>query len=153
MTYIPWSSDFALYICLEEFLMYEHCYLGLWVSMNWCLTSKLRLITVTYIPWSIDFALYLEDYLMYEYYYLGLWVSMTQSLTKNKYRSLWPIFHGPVILRYNLKTIWYMNIIFWDYGSVWPDVWPQNKCSPVILSYISKTIWCMSVIFLDNETV
>ena len=60
-----------------------------------------------------------------------------------------------------MKTIWYMNIILWDYGSVWPDVWPQNKCKsmwpifhgPVILSYISKTIWCMSVIFSDNETV
>ena len=26
MTYIPWSSDFALY--LEDFLMYEHYYLG-----------------------------------------------------------------------------------------------------------------------------
>ena len=59
------------------------------------------------------FALYLEDYLMYEQYYLGLWVSMTQSLT-SKYRSLWPIFYGPVILRYILKTIWCMNIILWD---------------------------------------
>ena len=45
---------------------------------------------------------------------------------QNKYRLLWPVFHGPVILRYILKTIWYMNIILWDYGSVWPDVWPQN---------------------------
>ena len=49
--------------------------------------------------------------------------------------------------------LWYMNIIFWDYESVWLDVWPQNKCmstwpmfhGSVILSYISKTIWCMSV--------
>ena len=39
--------------------------------------------------------------------------------------------------------------------SVWPDVWPQNKCrsmwplfhGPVTLSYITKTFWCMSVIF------
>ena len=59
------------------------------------------------------------------------------------------------------KTIWCMNIILWDYGSVWPDVWTQNKFrsiwpvfhGPVILSYISKTVWCMSVIFSDNETV
>ena len=42
--------------------------------------------------------------------------------------TLWPIFHGPVILHYILKTIWYMNIILWDYGSEWPSVWPQNKC-------------------------
>ena len=47
----------------------------------------------------------------------------------------------------------------WDYGSVWPDIWPQNKWwwtifhGPVILSYTFKTIWCMSIIFSDNETV
>ena len=146
---------------------------------------------MTYIPWSSDFALYLEDYLMYEYHYLGLWVCMTEVQPpvilpyilktiwcmniifwhydsvwpniwpQNKYRSLWPIFHGPLILCYILKTIWYMNIILWDYRSVWPDIWPQNKCrsmwpifyGPVILSYISKTIWCMSFIFSDNKTV
>ena len=46
------------------------------------------------------------------------------------------IFHGPVILPYMyiLRTIWFMYIIFWDYESVWPKVWPQNKC--VILTYI-----------------
>ena len=38
--------------------------------------------------------------------------------------SLWPIFHGPVILHYILKTIWYMNSILRDYASVWPDIWP-----------------------------
>ena len=45
-----------------------------------------------------------------------------------KWRSAWPIFHGPVILPYILKTIWCMNIILWEYESVWPDFWPQNKC-------------------------
>ena len=47
-----------------------------------------------------------------------------------------------------LKTIWYVNTILWDYESVWPDVWPKNKCRslspifhcPVILPYIFKTI-------------
>ena len=43
-----------------------------------------------------------------------------------KWRSAWPIFHGPVILSYILKTIWCMYIILWEYESVWPDVWPQN---------------------------
>ena len=59
-----------------------------------------------------------------------------------------------------LKTIWCMNIILWDYGSVWPDVWPRNKWKsmwpifhgPVILPYVSKTIWLMSVILSNNET-
>ena len=36
VTYIPWSSDFALY--LEDCLMYEQYYLGLWVSMTQSLT-------------------------------------------------------------------------------------------------------------------
>ena len=78
---------------------------------------------------------------------------------KNKCRSLWPLFHGLVILPC-ISKIWYMNIIIRDYGSVWPDIWPKNKCmslwpifhGPVILLYISKTIWWMNVIFSDNET-
>ena len=79
---------------------------------------------------------------------------------KNKCRSLWPIFHGPVILPYIL-TICCMNIIFWDYESVWHDIWPQNKCKslwpifhgPVILPYISKTIWYMNSILRNFESV
>ena len=42
------------------------------------------------------------------------------------YRSQWPIFHGPVILPYILKTIWYMYIILRVYESVRPDIWPKN---------------------------
>ena len=44
---------------------------------------------------------------------------------QNKYRSLWPIFYGPVILPYVL-TIWCMYIILWEYESVRPEVWPKN---------------------------
>ena len=42
------------------------------------------------------------------------------------YRSLSPIFHGPVILPYILKTFWCMYIILWEYESVRLDVWPKN---------------------------
>ena len=113
------------WFCLISLRLFDVCtsYFG---SINQCLTPKVMKVTVTYIPRSSDFALYLEDYLMYEHYYLGLWVSMTQSLTSNKYRSLWPIFHGPVILPYILKTIWCMYIILWEYESVRPDVLPKN---------------------------
>ena len=38
MTFISWSSDFALYI--EDYLLHEHHSLGLWVSMTQHLTSK-----------------------------------------------------------------------------------------------------------------
>ena len=70
--------------------------------------------------------------------------------------------HGPVILPYILKkTIWCMNITLWDYVSIWPDVWPQNKCmslwpivhGPVILCYILKTIWCINIILWDYGSV
>ena len=38
VTYISRFSDFALY--LEDYLMYEHYYLGLCISMTRSLTSK-----------------------------------------------------------------------------------------------------------------
>ena len=64
-------------------------------------------------------------------------------------------------LIYILKTIWCMDIILWDYESVWHDIWPQNKCrslwpvfhGPVILLYILKTIWYMNIILWDYELV
>ena len=42
-----------------------------------------------------------------------------------KWRSAWPIFHGPVILLYIFKTIWCVYIILWDSESVWHKVWPK----------------------------
>ena len=89
--------------------------------------------------------------------YESVWPSVWP---KNECRSLWPIFHGPVILPYILKTIWYMNTILSDYELVWPDVWPKNKCrslwpifhGPVILPYILKTIWCVNTIIWDYES-
>ena len=74
-----------------------------------------------------------------------------------KWRSAWPIFHGPVTV---LKTIWCMDIL-WDYESVWPSAWHQNKCrslwpifhGPLILPYILKTVWCMNIILWDYESV
>ena len=80
---------------------------------------------------------------------------------QNSCRTLWPIFHGPVILPYSLKTIWYMNTILWDYESVWPDVWPQNICrtlepifhGPVILPCILNTIQWLSFILFEYDSV
>ena len=60
---------------------------------------------MTYISWFSDFALYLEDSLMYEPHTLGLWI---EPWPQNKYRSLKPIFHGPVIWRYMTVTVYGM---------------------------------------------
>ena len=87
--------------------------------------------------------------------YADSWSDMTQPCEMDlwimKWRSTCPIFHGPVILPYILKTIWSMNITLWDCESVWHSIWPQNKCrslwpifhGPVILPYSLKTfdIW------------
>ena len=87
-------------------------------------------------------------YFMVQWFCLISWRLFDVWTFDLKYMSLWPIFHGPVILPYILKTIWCMNIILWDYESVKLDIWPKNKYrslwptfhGPVILPYILKTI-------------
>ena len=70
------------------------------------------------------------------------------ALPQNKTVSLWPIFHGSVILPYILKAIWCINIL-WANKSVWLDSWPQNKSWslwPIFhgsVAYILKTILCI----------
>ena len=154
------SSDFALktiwymYIILSEYESERpdvwpqnigHC--DLYFMVQWlCLT-----------PWIFHVRLVISCINIIICDYGSVW---PDAWPQNKW-SLWPIFHGPVILCYILKTIWCMNIILEDYGSVWLDIWPLNKCmslwpifhGSLILPYISKTIWWMSVIFSDNETV
>ena len=66
-----------------------------------------------------------------------------------------------MIVPYSLKTISCINIIIWDYESVWPDAWPENKCrslwpilhGPVILCYILKTVWCKYIILSEYGSV
>ena len=56
---------------------------------------------------------------------------------------------------------WRLLMYEQDYESVWPDIWPHNKCrsfwpifyGPVILSYILKPIWYMNSILWDYESV
>ena len=112
----------------------DHC--DLYFMVQWFCVISWRLFAV----WTSLFGIMNQYDLMF-------W-------PQNNCRSLWSIFHGPVILCYIFKTIWCLNIIIWDYESVWPDIWPQNNCrslwsifhGPVILRYLSKTIWCMNII-------
>ena len=80
MTYILWSSDFALY--LEDNLMYEHHFLD-YESVLCDIWPKNNCMSLTYISWASDFLLYFEDYLIYEQHTSGLCVSMTRHLTLN----------------------------------------------------------------------
>ena len=78
---------------------------------------------------------------------------MIRHLT-SKGMSLWPIFHGQVILPYISKTIWWMSVIFSDNEIGWPKLWPQNKQRStwplfhglVILLNIFKIIGWMNII-------
>ena len=63
MTYISWSSDFALYLRLFDVCI---SYFGSMNQYDQMFDLKIN------VPWSNDFALYLEDYLMHEHYYLAL---------------------------------------------------------------------------------
>ena len=90
------------------------------------------------------------------------WSDMAQpcdmDLWVMKWRSTWPIFHGPVILLYLLKTIWCMYIILSEYES---DPTFDLKINeghydifhgPVIVPYTLKTISCMNIIIWDYES-
>ena len=66
------------------------------------------------ISWRL-FAVWTSLFGIMNHYYL------TFDCTK-KCRSLWSIFHGPLILHCILKTVWCMSILIWDYESVLPDL-------------------------------
>ena len=48
--------------------------------------------------------------------------------SQNKCRSLWPIFHGPFILLYILKTVWWMSISCFDHKLVRYNLSLHIKC-------------------------
>ena len=87
-----------------------------------------------------------------------------------KWNSAWSVFPGPVILTiswsfyspvvllYNLTSFSCINTIFPYYESVWPQVWPQNKCRAQYFMvqwfcHILKSIWCILIKILDYESV
>ena len=152
-----------------------HC--DLYFIVQWfCLISRMYIILWDYNPrfyLKINIG-HCDLYFMVQWFCLVSWTIWCMNIIlrdygsvwpdiwpQNKCSSLWPTFHGPVILPYTLKTFWCMHIILWDYELVWPEVWPQNKCmslwpifyGPVILPCILKTIWCMNIIIWDYDSV
>ena len=75
--------------------------------------------SVTYILWSSDFASYLEDYLMEKrctWDNRSLWL---KDRPCKIYAGQWPIFHGPLILPYNIVRLkLFLYIKKWH----WPGV-------------------------------
>ena len=156
MTYIPWSSDFALYLgrlfdvqtilfgIMSQYapkfdLKINIGHYDIYFMVQWfCLISR-RLFDVctsyfgsmNQYDQTFDLKInvgHCDLYSMVQWFCLIPWKTIScmniivwdyesvwpKVLPQNKYRSLWPIFYGPVILHYILKTIWCMNIILWD---------------------------------------
>ena len=114
--------------CFSTFLLWKQ--LRQIVGRTW-----VSLVTLTCWSWSegqhdlyftVQWFCLISIWCMNVILHMSVWPDVWLKI---KYRSLWHIFHGPVILPYILKTVWCMNIILWDYESVWSDVWPQNKYS------------------------
>ena len=72
MTYISWSSDFALY--LEDYLIYELNTSGIMCQYDTTFDLKINVGHCDIFHGLMIFALYLEleDHLMYEHHSLGL---------------------------------------------------------------------------------
>ena len=120
---------------------------------QWLISQHIK-ISVTYISWFSDYALYIEYYLMEKCHTWIISSMWPNGWHENMSRSVWPTFHGYVILPYNSKTSWWRNDIPWIYlSSMWLDDWPQNisRSVPpifhdsVILTYILNTIWWRNV--------
>ena len=78
--------------------------------MTRLLTSKYISVGVTYISWFSDFALYLEYYLLDKCHTWDISSMWPNEWPLTISRSLWPIFHGSVILPYILNTICWINV-------------------------------------------
>ena len=65
---------------------------------------------MTYISWFSDFALYLEYYLLDKCHTWDITSMWPNEWPLTISRSLWPIFHGSVILPYILNTICWLNV-------------------------------------------
>ena len=59
-------------------------------------------VSVTYISWFSDYALYLNTVLMEKHRTWIISFIWLNDWHKNISRSVWPTFHGSVILPYNL---------------------------------------------------
>ena len=76
--------------------------------------------------------------------YESVW---SNNWPKSKYRSLWPVLQGPVILCCILKRIGSITIIFWDYVIYihTPGIWSMLKGYIVVVGSVCLFI-CLSIL-------
>ena len=92
---------------LDGLMLYWRYWFSVTQTLNWNYICR----SVTYISWSNDFALYLENYLMDKCHNWNTGSMWCKDFPDKMYVGQWPTFHGPVILSYILKTIWWINIV------------------------------------------
>ena len=163
-----WSEgQHDLYFTVHWFCLISWRLLDIWSSYFRIMSQYGPTIDLKINACDCDLYFMVQWFCVISWRLFNVWTSYFGSMSQydttfdlKKCKSLWPIFHGPVILPYILKTIWFMNTILWDYESIWPDVWPKNKCrslwpifhGPLILAYILRIIQWLNIILQDNES-
>ena len=110
-----WVSDLHFMVqwfCLITWRLFDGLmlYWRYWFSVTQTLNWNYICRSVTNISCSCDFALYLKDYLMEKCRNWNIGSMWCKDLPYKMYVDQWPIFHGPVILSYILKTFWWRNV-------------------------------------------
>ena len=105
---IPWFCLISWRL-LNGFMLCWRYWFSVTPTLNWNYIRR----SATYISCFSDFASYLEDYLM-DKCLIGMLNPCDAKIYQIKctvYVGQWPTFHGPVMLSYILKTIWWINIV------------------------------------------
>ena len=115
-----WSSDFAIY--LEDYLMYVHHTLGLWISITWDLKINVG---------HCDLYFIVQWFCLVSWRLFDIWTSLFGIMNQYDPTFDLKINVGHCDLYFMVQwfcvTSWRLFSVLWDYGSVWPKVWPQNK--------------------------
>ena len=112
------------WFCLISWRLFDvsNYYLGLWVRMNQNLTSNIGHSDLYFmVQWFCLISWRLFDVWTLLFGIMGQYDPTFDLEINVGHCDLYSMVS--VILPYILKTTWYMNIIIWDYESVWP----QNK--------------------------
>ena len=120
VTYISWSSDFALYMYILKTVWWSHVIIGISIPCD----TKTYLIKCM---WSSNSVLHLEDYLIDKCHNWDIGSMQCHDLRNKMYVCQWPTFHGPVILSLSWRLFdeW---MLYWGYwfsvGRLWRNQWP-----------------------------
>ena len=140
---IPFVCNFVLFVELLQSFMFKQL---VWSISHQPLIRKHSYLDhrSAFIPWLLTQGFIPRGGSKYRtpiksvFLLILLWKQLMQIVSRTclnhvtwtcfvmKWRSAWPILHGPVILSYILKPICCMYFILWENESVWLDVWPQN---------------------------